>query len=82
MEPDAAAKSPPPPPLPPSEALGAKELEAAAGARVGPDLKVTLHSKLRPDSETAGRAISPSPAWGGAPLRAPTAVWPSLQYPT
>lgn len=41
-------------------------------------MKVTLHSKFRPGSEAAGRAISPSPAWGGAPLRAPQAVWTSL----
>lgn len=45
-------------------------------------MKVTLHSRLRPDSETAGRAISPSPAWGGAPLRTPPAVGPSLPYRT
>ena len=87
MEPEAAEKSPPPPlppppPPPPSDALAAEELDAAAGAKGGPDLKVTLHSRLRPDSETAGRAVSPSPAWGGAPLRAPLAVWPSLPYPT
>lgn len=40
-----------------------------------PDLNVTLHSKLKPDSEAAERAISPSPAWGGAPSRTPPAVW-------
>lgn len=81
MAPEAEEKSPPPPP-PPSEALAAKELDAAAGGKGGPDLKVTLHSRLRPDSEAAGRAISPSPAWGGAPPRAPPAVWPSLPRPT
>lgn len=81
MEPEAAEKSPPPP-QPPSEALAAKELDAAAGVKGGPDLKVTLHSRLRPDSGTAGRAISPSPAWGGTPLRTPPAVGPSLLYPT
>lgn len=57
-----AAKSPPPPPPPPREALVAKELDAAAGGSGGPDLKVTLHNRLRPDSEAAGLAISPSPA--------------------
>jgi hypothetical protein len=72
--PPEGAKSPPPP----SEALGAKGLGAAAGDKEGPDLKVTLHSRLRPDSEAAERAISFSPAWGGAPPRAPPAVGPSL----
>ena len=75
-----AAKRPPPPP-PPSEALAAKELEAAGGAKEGLDLKVILHSRLRPDSESAGWAISPSPAWGGAPPRALPAVWPWLRGP-
>lgn len=45
-------------------------------------MKVTLHSRLRPDSEAAGRAISPSPAWGGAPPQAPPAVGHSLLRPT
>lgn len=74
MAPEAAEKSPPPPP-PPREALAAKELDAAAGDSWGPDLKVTLHNRLRPGSEATGRAISPSPAWGGAPL---PVIWPSL----
>ena len=78
MAPEAAKSPPPPPPPPPKEALAAKELDGAAGGRGGPDLKVTLHNRLRPGSEAAGLAISPSPAWGGAPLRAPLAVWPSL----
>ncbi|XP_011799597.1 PREDICTED: transcription factor Sp8 [Colobus angolensis palliatus] len=79
MAPEAAKRPPPPPP--PSEALAAKELEAAGGAKEGPDLKVILHSRLRPDSEAAGWAISPSPAWGGAPPRALPAVWPWLPGP-
>lgn len=77
MAPEAEANSPPPPP-PPSGALAAKELDTAAGSKGGPELKVTLHSRLRPGSEATGRAISPSPAWGDAPLRAPPGVWPSL----
>lgn len=70
------AKSPPLL-LPEREALAVKGPEAVAGDKGAPDSKVTLHSRLKPDSETADRAISLSPAWGGAPSRAPPAVWPS-----
>jgi hypothetical protein len=66
------ANSPPPPA--PGEALAAKGPEADVGDKWGPDLKVTLHSRLRPDSEVADRAISPSPAWGGTPPWAPPAA--------
>lgn len=58
--------------------MAVKGPKVDGGHKWGPDLKVTLHSRLRPDSEVAERAISPSPPWGGAPPRAPPAAGPSL----